>query len=75
MAEGYHPELDDTMLLDDSMSTKFRAIIGSLNWTVILGRFHMMYATNILAPVSMAPRLGHLGASKRILGYLPQEKS
>jgi hypothetical protein len=31
MAEGYHPGLDDTMLLDDSMSTKYRAIIGALN--------------------------------------------
>jgi hypothetical protein len=70
MAEGYHPELDDTMLLDDSMSTKYRAIIGSLNWTVILGRFDVMYATNTLARFSMAPRLGHLEAAKRILGHL-----
>jgi hypothetical protein len=70
MAEGYHPELDDTVLLDDSMSTKYRAIIGSLNWTVILGRFDVMYATNTLARFSMAPRLGHLEAAKRILGYL-----
>jgi hypothetical protein len=71
MAEGYHPELDATMLLDDSMSTNYRAIIGSLNWTVILRRFNVMYATNTtLARFSMAPRLGHLEAAKRTLGYL-----
>ena len=37
---------------------------------VILGRFDVMYATNTLARFSMTPRLGHIEATKRILGYL-----
>jgi hypothetical protein len=70
MLEGLHPESDTSTLLNPTMATQYRAIIGSLNWVVILGRFDVMYATNTLARFSMAPRLGHLEATKRILGYL-----
>ena len=70
MTEGLHPELDDTPLLDASLTTKFRAIVGSLNWIVTLGRFDVMYATNTLARFSMHPREGHLIAAYKVLGYL-----
>jgi hypothetical protein len=70
MLEGSHPESDTSQLLSNEMATQYRAIIGSLNWVVILGRFDVMYATNTLARFSMTPRLGHLEATKRILGYL-----
>jgi hypothetical protein len=70
MHEGAHPESDTSDLLSPAMATQYRAIIGSLNWAVILGRFDIMYATNTLARFSMGPRLGHLEAAKRILGYL-----
>jgi hypothetical protein len=70
MIEGLHPESDTSQMLSDEMATQYRAIIGSLNWVVILGRFDVMYATNTLARFSMIPRLGHLEATKRILGYL-----
>ncbi len=69
MAE-YHPEVEDTDLLDATMASKYRGIIGSLNWIVTLGRLDIVYATNTLARFSMAPRTGHLNAAKRILGYL-----
>jgi hypothetical protein len=70
MHEGAHPESDTSDFLSPDMATKYRAIIGSLNWAVILGRFDVMYATNTLARFSMGPRLGHIEAAKRILGYL-----
>jgi hypothetical protein len=70
MHEGLHPESDSSQFLSTEMATQYRAVIGSLNWVVILGRFDVMYATNTLARFSMAPRLGHLEATKRILGYL-----
>jgi hypothetical protein len=60
MIEGSHPESDTSKLLSSEMATQYRAVIGSLNWVVILGRFDVMYATNTLARFSMAPRLGHL---------------
>jgi hypothetical protein len=70
MVEASHPESDDSAFLSREKSTQYRAIIGSLNWTVILGRFDIMYATNTLARFSIAPRVGHFEAAKRILGYL-----
>jgi hypothetical protein len=70
MIEGLHPESDTSQMLSDEMAAQYRAIIGSLKWVVILGRFDVMYATNTLARFSMIPRLGHLEATKWILGYL-----
>ena len=70
MAEDCHPEIDDSPLLDPAGASKFRSVIGSLNWIITLGRFDVSYATNVLSRFSMAPREGHLTASKRILGYL-----
>jgi Reverse transcriptase (RNA-dependent DNA polymerase) len=70
MIEGLHPESDTSQVLSSEMASQYRAIIGSLNWVVTLGRFDVMYATNTLARFSIMPRLGHLEATKRILGYL-----
>ena len=70
MSEAYHPELDDTPYLDQELSSKFRAIIGSANWIITLGRFDIAYSVNALSRFSMQPREGHLRAAKRIFGYL-----
>jgi hypothetical protein len=48
MHEGSHPESDTSDLLTSEMATQYRAIIGTLNWVVILGRFDVTYATNTL---------------------------
>ena len=45
-------------------------IIGSLNWLVTLGRYDIYHAASTMAQYGMAPREGHLNATKRILGYL-----
>ena len=77
MDTAYHPELEVTSILPDQNASHFRAIIGSLNWIVTLGRMDIAYATNTLARFSMQPRLGHLMAARRVLGYLrnfPQGK-
>ena len=70
MLETYHPESDDSPLLGPEDITKYRAMLGSANWIVTLGRFDIAYATSTLARYSMAPREGHLNAMKRIFGYL-----
>ena len=51
------------------------AIIGSLNWMVTLGQIDIAYATNTLARFSMEPRIGHLKAAFRVLGYLQAPQS
>ena len=70
MAEECHPEMDDSPLLDSAGTSKFRSVIGSLNWMITLGRINVSYATNVLSRFNTAPREGHLTATKRILGYL-----
>ena len=70
MQEGLHPELDDSPLLDSDGALKYRAMIGSANWVITLGRFDVHFATQSLARFSMAPREGHLTAMKRVFGYL-----
>ena len=70
MAEDYHPELDESTILDEEQGSRYRSIIGSLMWAVTLGRFDIQYATVTLARYANAPREGHMQAARRILGYL-----
>jgi hypothetical protein len=70
MNDIYHPETDETPLLDDEHASKYRGLIGSANWIITLGRFDIAYATMALARFSMAPREGHFKAMKRVFGYL-----
>ena len=60
MAEEYHPELDKSPLCPASDITKFKSLLGSANWIIILGRFDIQYAVNTLSRYSNAPREGHL---------------
>jgi hypothetical protein len=39
LSSGYHPELDDTPLLDERRTSLHRLLIGCTNWIVTLGRF------------------------------------
>jgi hypothetical protein len=70
MADAYHPETDDSPLLDPKSSSQFRALVGSANWIITLGRFDIAYAIQAMSRFNMAPRVGHLTAMKRIFGYL-----
>jgi hypothetical protein len=69
MSDTYHPELDDSPLLDDLHSSKYCALIGSANWIITLGCFDIAYATMALARYSMAPREGHFKAMQKVFGY------
>jgi hypothetical protein len=70
MTEAYHPELDDSAFLDAADASKFRALIGSGNWLITLGRFDIHYAVQALSRYNMAPREGHIRAAERIFAYL-----
>ena len=70
MDENYHPEIDDTPLLDKEGAGRYRSIIGCLNWIITLGRFDINYATSSLSRFNMAPREGHMKAAQRVLRYL-----
>ncbi len=70
MSDLYHPETDDSPLLNKEDHSKFRSLIGCANWLITLGRFDINYAVNTLSRFSMAPRQGHLEAMIRVFGYL-----
>jgi len=67
---GYHPELDTSDLVSDKDISKYRMLIGSLNWAVTLGRFEMMFAAVTMTWYSVAPREGHMKTMLRVFGYL-----
>ena len=70
MDPKYYPELDDSPLLEPEDISKYRSLIGSLNWILTLGRFDIAYALSSMSRYNMAPREGHMKAVHRILGYL-----
>ena len=70
MENDYHPELDDSPILSPLDASKYRSIIGSLNWIITLGRFDIHFATTNLARFNIAPKEGHLKAALQVLGYL-----
>jgi hypothetical protein len=70
MSEQYHPESDETPLLDNRGAAIYRGLIGSANWAIILGRFDIQYTMQAMSRFNMAPQEGHLDAMKRVFGYL-----
>ena len=56
--------------VDAAEITKFKSMIGSLNWILTLGRFDIAYALNTMSRYSMAPREGHMKAMVNIFGCL-----
>jgi hypothetical protein len=74
MEKEYHPETDESELLDETGASKFRGLIGSANWMITLGRYDIAYATSSLARFAMAPRSGHMKAMLRVFGYIKKHK-
>ena len=66
----YHPETDDSPLLSAGDRSKYRMLIGSALWGIVLGRHDILYASCTLARYNAMPRQGHLAAALRIFGYL-----
>lgn len=69
-----HPELDETELLDEDGIQQYQSLIGTLQWTISLGRFDVGTAVMSMSSYRVAPRIGHLERVKRICGYLSKMK-
>ena len=65
-----HPELDTSQLLDGEGINKYQSLIGTLQWTITLGRFDIATAVMSMSGFRVAPRIGHLQRLQRICGYL-----
>ena len=70
MAEEYHAELDTSPLLDAEGISKYKSLVGTAVWTILLGRFDIAFATGNLSGYAAAPREGHMKAMYRVFGYL-----
>ena len=75
LEKGDHPELDDSPLLDADGVAKYQSLIGTLQWTISLGRFDIATAVMSMSSFRAAPREGHLERVKRICGYLSKFRS
>ena len=65
-----HPELDDTELLDAAGIQRYQSLIGTLQWTITLGRIDVAAAVMSVSSFRVAPRIGHLERLQRICGCL-----
>ena len=63
----YHPELDEGPFLVGDNISKYRTMVGSLNWLVTLGRHDIMYSANTLHQIGTNRLLQLLQDSNRIL--------
>ena len=70
MITNYHPEIDESDLLNPQNIKIYQMLIGCAQWAVTLGRFDIQYATNTMARYSSCPRAGHLSCVIKIFGYL-----
>jgi hypothetical protein len=66
----YHPEIDDSELLDDDDANYYQSLMGILQWVVELGRIDVAYEVQLMASFSCAPRKGHMEALLGIFKYL-----
>ena len=66
----YHPEIDETPFLQGDDISKYRMMVGSLNWLITLGRYDVHHAASTLARYMMIPREGHMNAMRRVFSYL-----
>jgi hypothetical protein len=70
MHPDYHPEFDESELLNAAGISHYGTFIGSANREITLGRFDICYAVNSLSRYLCAPRIGHLEAMTKLFGYL-----
>jgi len=57
---NYHPEMDQTKMLEDDEKQLYQSYIGILRWAVELGRIDIAHCAGVMARFSAAPREQHL---------------
>ena len=69
-ATNYHPELDDSPLLEPQDIARYQELIGILRWGCELGRLDILHEVAIMSTFLAAPRQGHLDEVYHIFSYL-----
>ena len=65
----FHPELDQSALLDEDNVWLYQSYIGILRWATELGRVELTQSAATMAKFSASPGEGHLQALLRIFAY------
>jgi len=74
VAQGDHPELDTSELLDNADIQIYQSLIGSLQWAIQIGRFDIATIVMTLSRFRACPCQGHLDRVKHVIGYLSKFK-
>ena len=74
LEKGDHTELDTSECLDLDDIQKHQSMIGTIQWTISLGRLEVNTAEMTLASFRDDPRQGHLDRCKKVVSYLAKFK-
>jgi hypothetical protein len=69
----FHPELDQTDLLDEDNIWRHQSYIGILRWTAKLGRIELTHSAATMAKFNATRREGHLRALLWMFAYILQK--
>ena len=67
---SYKPELDFSAELNETLTSRYRQLIGILRWAIELGRLDIYLETALLSQYLASPREGHLEAVYHIFAYI-----
>jgi hypothetical protein len=67
--------LDTSPILDEDGIRKCQSLIGTLQWTITLGRFDVATAVMTMSSFRVAPREAHLDRLRQVCSYLYRFKS
>ncbi len=74
LEKGDHSELDMYDELDTNGIKDYQSLIGTLQWSVSLGRIDITTAIRTMSGFRVAPRKGHLEWLQHIISYLVKMK-
>ena len=69
-ASVYHPELDDSPVLNANDTRLYQEMIGMLRWAVELGRIDINLEVSLMSSHTTNPRTGHMNDLIHIFEFL-----
>ena len=70
---GYHPDLDDISILDDSEYQKFKTLVGMLVWLVTIARLCVSHITAPMSRFYAWQIEGHMKQALQVFQYLKEK--
>ena len=70
MPNNYKPELNITVICNNTNNNQYLQCISDMQWPVSLGPINIIYVTILLYRYRTAPRKGHLAKIQHLYGYM-----